>query len=69
MWPGQMRRPTDRNPNVQAGNLAYAALQQLSPQNEMQKNLNPRQQRGRGRGSDSIIAGSPVGPLCLAGRC
>jgi hypothetical protein len=36
MWPGQMRRPTDRNPNVQAGNLAYAALQQLSPQNNMQ---------------------------------
>ena len=31
MWPGQMRRPTDRNPDVQAGNLAYAALQQLSP--------------------------------------
>src|SRR6267143_5585921 len=21
MWPGQMRRPTDRNPDVQAGNL------------------------------------------------
>ena len=39
MWPGQMRRPTDRNPNVQAGNLAYAMLQQLSPQNDMQKLL------------------------------
>jgi len=39
MWPGQMRRPTDRNPDVQAGNLAYAALQQLSPQSEMQKIL------------------------------
>jgi hypothetical protein len=39
MWPGQMRRPTDRNPDVQAGNLAYAALQQLSPQNEMQRVL------------------------------
>ena len=39
MWPGQMRRPTDRNPDVQAGNLAYAALQQLSPQSEMQKVL------------------------------
>jgi hypothetical protein len=39
MWPGQMRRPTDRNPDVQAGNLAYATLQQLSPQNEMQRVL------------------------------
>src|SRR4029453_5308042 len=39
MWPGQMRRPTDRNPDVQAGNLAYAALQQLSPQNDMQSVL------------------------------
>ena len=39
MWPGQMRRPADRNPDVQAGNLAYAALQQLSPQSEMQKIL------------------------------
>src|SRR5712672_4210541 len=39
MWPGQMRRPTDRNPDVQAGNLAYAALQQLSPQNSMQSVL------------------------------
>ena len=39
MWPGQLRRPTDRNPDVQAGNRAYFALQQLSPQNEMQKVL------------------------------
>jgi hypothetical protein len=39
MWPGQMRRPTDRNPDIQAGNLAYAALQQLSPQNNMQSVL------------------------------
>ena len=39
MWPGQMRRPADRNPDVQAGNLAYAALQQLSPQNNMQSVL------------------------------
>ena len=39
MWPGQMRRPIDRNPDVQAGNLAYAALQQLSPQNDMQRVL------------------------------
>jgi len=42
MWPGQMRRPTDRNPDVQAGNLAYAALQQLSPQNDMQSLLKSR---------------------------
>ena len=27
MWPGQMRRPTDRNPDVHAGNLVYVALQ------------------------------------------
>jgi hypothetical protein len=39
MWPGQMRRPADRNPDVQAGNLAFAALQQLSPQTEMQRVL------------------------------
>ena len=39
MWPGQMRRPADRNPDVQAGNLAYAALQQLSPRNNMQSVL------------------------------
>src|SRR5437773_11764032 len=39
MWPGQMRRPTDRNPDVQAGNLAYAALQRLSPRNDMQSAL------------------------------
>src|SRR5438552_7659468 len=39
MWPGQMRRPADRNPDVQAGNLAYAALQQLSPKNDMQSVL------------------------------
>src|SRR4029453_15007089 len=23
MWPGQMRRPVDRTPDVQAGNLVY----------------------------------------------
>jgi hypothetical protein len=42
MWPGQMRRPADRNPDVQSGNLAYAALQQLSPQNDMQRILKSR---------------------------
>ena len=51
MWPGQMRRPTDRNPDVQAGNLAYAALQQLSPQNEMQRVLKSQANNaGRGGG-------------------
>jgi hypothetical protein len=39
MWPGQMRRPKDRNPDIQAGNLAYAALQQLSPESNMQSVL------------------------------
>lgn len=39
MWPGQMHRPVDRTPDVQAGNLVYAALQRLSPQNDMQTAL------------------------------
>jgi hypothetical protein len=34
MWPGAMRQPTDRNPNIQEGNLVYAALQHLSPHDE-----------------------------------
>ena len=34
-----MRRPTDRNPDVQAGNRAYAALQQLSPTSGLQSVL------------------------------
>src|SRR6266705_3002176 len=32
MWPGQMRRPTDRTPGIQAGNAVYGAIQRLSPQ-------------------------------------
>src|SRR5258708_12309213 len=36
MWPGQMRRPTDRNPDVQPGNLASAPFPQLSPPNNIQ---------------------------------
>jgi hypothetical protein len=32
MWPGALGHPADRNPNIQAGNLLYAGLQQLSPQ-------------------------------------
>src|SRR5262245_20412907 len=39
MWPGEMRRPADRSPNVQAGNLMYAAIHNLSPQNETQADL------------------------------
>jgi hypothetical protein len=36
MWPGVMRQPADRNPNIQRGNLVYAALQHLSPQGDAQ---------------------------------
>ena len=39
MWPGQMRRPTDRTPGIQAGNVVYGAIQRLSPQNDVQSAL------------------------------
>jgi len=39
MWPGALRQPADRNPNIQAGNLVYAALQLLSPQDNAQAAL------------------------------
>jgi hypothetical protein len=39
MWPGEMSQPADRNPNIQAGNLVYAALQHLSPQDDAQAAL------------------------------
>jgi hypothetical protein len=39
MWPGALRRPADRNPNVQGGNLMYAALEHLSPQDKAQAAL------------------------------
>lgn len=39
MWPEEMRRPADRAPNVQAGNLMYAAIHNLSPQNDNQVGL------------------------------
>lgn len=39
MWPGALRQPADRNPNIQAGNLVYAALQRLSPQDDAQAAL------------------------------
>jgi hypothetical protein len=39
MWPAAMRQPTDRNPNIQEGNLLYGALERLSPQNDAQTAL------------------------------
>jgi hypothetical protein len=39
MWPGEMRRPTHFAPNAQAGNLVYAAIQTLSPHNDIQGTL------------------------------
>jgi hypothetical protein len=39
MWPGAMLRPADRKPNIEGGNLLYAALQRLSPQNDAQNAL------------------------------
>jgi hypothetical protein len=39
MWPGALRHPADRNPDIQGGNLVYAALQRLSPQTDAQAAL------------------------------
>ena len=39
MWPAAMRQPTDRNPNIQEGNLLYGTLQRLSPENDAQTAL------------------------------
>jgi hypothetical protein len=39
LWPADGRRPANTFSNVQAGNLAYEAIQRLSPHNEMQTNL------------------------------
>jgi hypothetical protein len=39
IWPGALRHPAGRNPNIQAGNLVYAALQHLSPQDNAQAAL------------------------------
>lgn len=39
MWPGEVRRPADRTPDIQAGNLIYGALQRLSPQDDAQAAL------------------------------
>jgi hypothetical protein len=39
IWRGASHEPTDRNPNIQAGNLVYAALQHLSPHDDAQAAL------------------------------
>src|SRR5438876_3290037 len=39
MWPAEMRRPAHVAPNVQAGNIAYGAIQGLSPHNDTQAAL------------------------------
>jgi hypothetical protein len=39
MWSGEMRQPTHTISNVQGGNLVYAAIQGLSPNNDMQAAL------------------------------
>jgi hypothetical protein len=39
VWPGQARLPARLAPNTQAGNVAYGAIQSLSPQGEMQRSL------------------------------
>jgi hypothetical protein len=39
IWPGEMRRPTQLTPNVQAGNMVYIAIHALSPHNDMQSVL------------------------------
>jgi hypothetical protein len=68
MWPGQMRRPTDRNPNVQAGNLVYAALQQLSPQNDIQSALKAQATTLAGEVAQtrSLLAAQSVPSVSLA---
>jgi hypothetical protein len=68
MWPGQMRRPTDRNPNVQAGNLVYAALQRLSPQNDIQSALKAQATTLAGEVAQtrSLLAAQSVPSVSLA---
>ena len=39
IWPGEMHRPTQLTPNVQAGNMVYIAIHALSPHNDMQSVL------------------------------
>ena len=37
MWPEEARRPALLAPNVQAGNVAYAAIQHLAPNDDAQR--------------------------------
>ena len=39
MWPREIRRPVHLTANIQAGNLMYAAMQGLSPHNDVQTSL------------------------------
>jgi hypothetical protein len=39
MWPGEAGRPAHLAPNVQAGNVVYAAVQDLSPHDDTQRKL------------------------------
>ena len=39
LWPGEMRRPAQVAPNVQAGNMVYIAIHSLSPHSDMQSAL------------------------------
>ncbi len=39
IWPEGAHVPVDLTPNTQAGNAVYLAMQQLSPQNDMQRSL------------------------------
>jgi hypothetical protein len=42
MWPEKVRQPAHLAPNVQAGNLLYAAVQALTPNNDTQHKLKDR---------------------------
>ena len=39
MWPGEAGLPAQLGPNAQAGNVAYGAIQALSPHDDMQRSL------------------------------
>jgi hypothetical protein len=39
MWPGEAGRPAHLAPNMQAGNVLYAAVQSLSPHDDTQRKL------------------------------
>jgi hypothetical protein len=42
IWPGEARLPSHLAPNTQAGNAVYAAVQDLSPHDDMQRTLKDR---------------------------